>query len=385
MAVYLDYNATTPLDPRVAEAMGPYLTGPPGNPSSAHRFGRAARAALDQARAQVAALVGAQPEQVVFTSGGTEANNLALKGAAATLESGRIAVSEVEHASVLAPANTLGRRGWGIDPIAPDAAGRIVPAAVRQVLTGTTRLVSVMSANNETGVLQALAPLAALVREAGAWMHTDAVQAAGKVPVDFAASGVHLMSLSAHKIGGPVGVGALVVDRTVDLAPLLEGGGQEHGLRGGTENVVGIVGFGAAAALAGAGLETYGVHLRGLRDQLERGLAEWRQAVVFGQGAERLPNTVQFALPGIAGETLLLELDRRGVAVSSGSACHTGRAEPSHVLVAMGVPAELAHCAVRVSFGRDSTAADVDALLSALAAVWDRLRPAEWPTARSGG
>ncbi len=366
MAVYLDFNATTPVDPRVVEAMLPYLSGPAGNPSSVHRFGRAARAAVDEARAEVAALVGALPEQVIFTSGGTEANNLAIRGVADGTVAVGIAVSSVEHASVLAPAARLARRGGSVVQIPSDREGRILPEAVRGALDAGTRLVSVMWANNETGVIQPVAAIAELVRESGAWMHTDAVQAAGKIPVDFAAGGVHLMTLSAHKIYGPKGVGALVADRAVDLVPILEGGGQERGLRGGTENVAGIVGFGAAADLARRELEEHRARLRELRDALERMLAARPDVVVFGAGAERLPNTVQFALSGIAGETLLLELDRYGVAVSSGSACHSERAEPSHVLGAMGVARELAYGAIRVSLGHESTAADLDALLRAL-------------------
>jgi cysteine desulfurase len=366
MAVYLDFNATTPVDPRVVEAMLPYLSGPAGNPSSVHRFGRAAHAAVDEARAEVAALVGALPGQVIFTSGGTEANNLAIRGVAADTAAVGIAVGSVEHASVLAPAARLARRGGSVVQIPADREGRILPEAVRGTLGAGTRLVSVMWANNETGVIQPVAAIAELVRESGAWMHTDAVQAAGKIPVDFAAGGAHLMTLSAHKIYGPKGVGALVADRAVDLIPILEGGGQERGLRGGTENVAGIVGFGAAADLARRELEEHRARLQDLRDALERVLAAQPDVVVFGAGAERLPNTVQFALSGIAGETLLLELDRYGVAVSSGSACHSERAEPSHVLGAMGVPRELAYGAIRVSFGHESTAADLDALLRAL-------------------
>ena len=268
--------------------------------------------------------------------------------------------------SVLAPAARLARQGGSVVQIPADREGRILPEAVRGTLGAGTRLVSVMWANNETGVIQPVAAIAELVRESGAWMHTDAVQAAGKIPVDFAASGAHLMTLSAHKIYGPKGIGALVADRAVDLVPILEGGGQERGLRGGTENVAGIVGFGAAAELARRELEIHRARLQDLRDALERMLAARPDVVVFGAGAERLPNTVQFALAGIAGETLLLELDRCGVAVSSGSACHSERPEPSHVLGAMGVPRDLAYGAIRVSLGHESTAEDLDALLRAL-------------------
>lgn len=375
MAAYLDYNATTPVDPRVVEAMLPYLSGPAGNPSSAHRFGRAARAALEQARGEVAALVGAQPGQVIFTSGGTEANNLAIRGVMELVpdlgqpHAGGVAVSAVEHASVLAPAARLAGRGVPLTRIPADSEGCIQPQAVDAALARHPALVSVMWVNNETGVIQPVAEIAARVRAAGTCLHTDAVQAAGKVPVDFFASGAHLLSLSAHKIYGPKGVGALVVDPAVDLAPLIEGGGQERGLRGGTENVAGIVGFGVAASLAVRELEGQSNRLRRLRDGLERALAARAGVTIFGAGAQRVPNTVQFAAPGIAGETLVLELDRRGVAVSSGSACGSERPEPSHVLAAMGVPRDLAYGALRVSLGQGTTQGDLDALLQALDAV----------------
>ncbi len=374
MAVYLDFNATTPVDPRVVEAMLPHLAGPAGNPSSVHRFGRAARAALEQARAQVAALVGAQPDQVIFTSGGTEANNLAIRGVhPAGARDAPIAVSAVEHASVLAAARRRQRHGRAVRTLEVDAGGRVRIQSVRDALEAGAVLLSVMWANNETGVLQPVAEIAALARAAGAILHTDAVQAAGKVPVDFPSSGVHLMTLSAHKIYGPQGVGALIADAAVDLAPLVEGGGQERGRRGGTENLAGIVGFGAAAELARREREARATRMRGLRDALERALAQRPGTVVFAADAERLPNTVQFAVSGIAGETLVLELDRAGVAVSSGSACHSGRAEPSHVLAAMGVARETAYGAVRVSFGAESGPADLDALLQGLDAACARL------------
>lgn len=366
MAVYLDHNATTPLDERVLEAMLPYWREGFGNASSVHSLGRSARTALDTAREQVAELAGAHPTQVVFTSGGTEANNTALKGATSRMAPGRVAVSAVEHASVSMPAEALVRHGWQSLKLAVDSAGRVHPETVE---AADAQLVSVMWANNETGVIQEIPALAEAARARGALFHTDAVQAAGKLALDFAGSGAHLMSLSAHKLGGPKGVGALVVDKSVFLEPLLHGGGQERGRRGGTENLPAIVGFGKAAELAVSELQARREHLRRLRERFEAGLAQRiPQAVVFGTGAERLPNTVFFAVPGIEGGTLILALDREGIAVSSGSACGSSDDEPSPVLQAMGVPADLARCAVRVSFGTGNSESDVDALLGVLAA-----------------
>ncbi|MDE2089746.1 MAG: cysteine desulfurase [Gammaproteobacteria bacterium] len=379
MAVYLDYNATTPLDPRVLEAMLPYLTSQRGNPSSVHRYGRAARQAIDNAREQVAALVRAHPSEVIFTSGGTEANNTALQGAAARLAPGRIAVSAVEHSSVLAAARALTARGWRLDTIAVDGECRVTLPALRARLKPDTRLVSVMMANNETGAVQDIAAIGRETRAAGAIMHTDAVQAAGKIALDFEACGAHLMSLSAHKLYGPQGVGALIVDKSVDLEPLLHGGGQEKNRRGGTENVAGIVGFGAAAELAVKEGAARAAVLRGLRDHLEASLRALPPVVIFAERIERLPNTVQLSVPGIDGETLLMALDRKGIAVSSGSACASGSVEPSHVLMAMGVERELARGAIRVSLGKENTRADVDAFISALREIIDRL-----PAARAG-
>lgn len=368
MPVYLDHNATTALHPAALEAMLPYLRSGPGNPSSAHRHGRAARAAIDRAREQVAALVGAEPAEVVFTSGGTESNNLAIAGTAARLAPGHLLVGATEHASVLEPAEALAGRGWTVERLAVDGQGRIAPDALDQSLRPDSRLACVMLANNETGVLHDVAALAARAAERGVPTHTDAAQAAGKLSVDFRALGVRTMTVSAHKLHGPQGVGALVVDRRAELAPLLLGGGQERGLRSGTQNVAGIVGFGAAAEAAAAELEARARRLRGLRDTLEERLRELG-SVIFGEEAERLPNTVMFALPGFAGETLLMTLDREGLALSSGSACHAGVDRPSHVLAAMGVPEPLALGAVRASLGKDSSLEDVEALVAALRRV----------------
>lgn len=375
MPIYLDHNATTPLDERVMDAMSPYWRAQFGNPSSLHRPGRIARAALDRAREQVASLVHAHPSQVIFTSGGTEANNLALGGLVFGGPPRRIAVSTVEHASVLGPARHLARQAWGLDLVPVDELGRVTPAALAATLRPDTALVSVMWANNETGVIQDIVALSAVARAAGVVMHCDAVQAAGKLSVNFPASGVGLMSLSAHKIHGPKGVGALIVDKSLDLPPLSHGGGHERGLRAGTENLPGIVGFGVAAELAAKEGRQRGESLLTLRTQFEaRVRLELPELVVVAQRAERLSNTVMVAVPGIDGESLLMNLDEAGIAVSSGSACAAGSTEPSHVMTAMGFPAELARNVIRVSFGKDNTEADVATLVETLRTQWERLR-----------
>jgi cysteine desulfurase len=374
MPVYLDHNATTPLDPRVLEAMLPYLSTEFGNPSSVHRFGRAARTALDNARQQVAALANAQASQVIFTSGGTEANNIALLGCCAALPVGRIAISAIEHDSVRAPAHVLASRGWSIDTIAVDAAGRVSAQTLAAALHADTRLISVMLANNESGVVQELPALAATVRAAGVIIHSDAVQAAGKITLDYQASGVHLMSLSGHKIYGPKGVGALIVDKALDMQALVYGGGQEKALRPGTENVAGIVGFGAAAQIARDELQSGAAKQSELRSHLEMQLRGIDDLVIFATDATRVPNTTQLSMPGIDGEALLLQLDRAGFAVSSGSACAAGSHAPSHVMVAMGVAPDLARGALRISLGRGTTREQLDDFCHALRTAIVQLR-----------
>lgn len=368
MPTYLDYNATSPVDPRVVDAMLPYLAGPYGNPSSVHRYGRAARAAIDLAREQVAALVGAEPKQVVFTGGGSEANNLAIKGAAARLLPGSVCISAIEHPSIIEAAQSLGQSlaGWRCEHWPVDGHGVVMPPAN---LPDDLRLASVMLVNNETGAIQPVSAIAETVHGAGALMHTDAVQAAGKIPVDFAALNVDLLTLSAHKFGGPKGIGALIATKTVQLAPLIHGGGQEQGLRSGTENLPAIVGFGAAAALAQQEQAQHADRLRALRIRLEQGLDAFQAVTRFSDVAERLPNTVQFSLAGIDGETLLMKLDQAGFAVSAGSACSAEKSEPSHVLMAMGVDETVAQGAIRVSLGPENTDQDVDGLLAALGGI----------------
>jgi cysteine desulfurase len=368
--VYLDHNATTHLDPRVLEAMVGVLSGPAANASSLHRYGRIARDAVEHARVQVAALVGCLPQEIVWTSGGTEANNLARKGITADTTPGTVLYGATDHPAVMEAAESLRARGWRVEPVAMTHDGIVDwPAFESQLRAGSVRLVSIMRANNETGVIQDVARAASLVHAAGALLHVDCVQAAGKIPVDIDALGCDLVSLSSHKIYGPKGAGALVVRSHVELHALQHGGAQERGLRGGTENVAAIVGFGAAAELAVAELDERMAHGQVLRDRLEAGLKARGDIVIFGDGQPRVPNTLQFAVRGWDGEALLMALDRKGFGVSSGSACASGSGEPSHVLLAMGFDRDTAKGAVRVSFGKANTEADVDAFLAALRAI----------------
>jgi cysteine desulfurase len=371
---YLDWNATAPMREQAKTAFAAALS-LVGNPSSVHAEGRAARALIETAREQVAALVGAQSGNVVFTAGGTEANMLALTPAIETADEkrprSRLFLSAIEHASVRA-GGRFSREAIEELPVRPD--GRLDLAALAAAIADTPRpLVSVMLANNETGIVQPVAEAAAIVHAAGGLIHVDAVQAAGRIPCDVAALGADLLTLSAHKIGGAKGAGALVRARE-DVhfpGPLVRGGGQERGLRAGTENVAGIAAFGAAAAAARARRDSEAAHMTTLRDQLEAALlAITPGATVFGRDAvERLPNTTLFALAGIKAETAVIAFDLEGVAVSSGAACSSGKVQPSHVLAAMAVSAALQRGAIRVSLGWNSTAADVDKFLDA----WTKL------------
>jgi len=366
MAVYLDNNATTALDEAVLEAMLPYMGQVTGNPSSVHRFGRLQKDAIEQARESVARLAGARAEQVIFTSGGTESNNLLLNGFSRKNKETRVAVSAVEHMSLIEPAQHLQPAA---DIIPVDANGCVHVTQLEQTMTEQTSLISVMSANNETGVMQDLTPLIGFAEQQDCFFHTDASQAAGKVALNFVDSGVHAMTISAHKLYGPVGVGALILDKRLPISKTQFGGSQEKNLRAGTENVPAIVGFGKAAELALANLQTTATHVRGLRDALEAGLKKFSSISIFAQQAERLPNTVQFGIEGFDGETMLMQLDRKAIAVSSGSACTSGKTEPSHVLKAMKVADALANSAIRVSFGKNNTMSDVEKLLSALSDI----------------
>lgn len=374
--VYLDHNATTALEPAVLEAMLPWLSQQFGNASSRHDYGRAARRAIDAARGQVAAALGAHPTEVVFTSGGSEANNLFIRGAAACLKPGLLAVGATEHPCVMKAAEQLARHGWLLKKLPVDALGRIDEDHYEALVQQKPKLISLMLANNETGVVQDIARLATRAKSSGGWFHTDAVQAVGKLAVDFRrlnAAGVHALTLSAHKIGGPKGAAALVLDKRVELEPLIAGGGQERGLRSGTENVAAIVGFGLACELAVRRRDEIAPRLAALRVRLEAGLSEMG-ASLFGTGAERLPNTLYFALPGLDGETLLGQLDRAGYAVASGAACSSANPEPSHVLQAMGVAPDLARGALRISLGAANTAEQMEDFLITLQSTVSKLQ-----------
>jgi cysteine desulfurase len=371
--IYFDHNATTPLDERVLEAMLPYLREQYGNASSRHELGTRARTAVNAAREQVAAIVHVQPVQVVFVSGGTEANNLFIKGAAGYLKPTQIAVSAIEHPCVAKPAQELARSGWKVRRLAVTPAGEIDMQDVEAALREPTGIVSVMLANNETGVIQDVAAVAERARAARAWMHTDAVQALGKIEVDFGALNVHAMTLSAHKLRGPKGGGALVIDKRIELKPLIAGGGHEQGMRSGTENVAAIVGFGAACELAARDMSARAERIAQMRARLEAGLHE-AGAVIFGERAPRIPNTTYFAIPRIDGETLVVELDKLGYAVAAGAACSSASPEPSATLLAMGVECEFARGAVRFSLGPTNTMEEVERFLHALKGLAARLK-----------
>ena len=371
--VYFDHNATTPLDDKVLEAMLPYLRERFGNASSRHELGTVARRAVNSAREQVAAIVNAQPAQVIFVSGGTEANNLFVKGAAGYLKPTQVAVSAIEHPCVAKPAQELARQGWKLRKLAATRDGRIELADVEAALKEPTGIVSTMLVNNETGVVLDVPAVAERARAAKAWMHTDAVQALGKIPVDFQALGVHAMTISAHKIYGPKGAAALVMDKRLQLRPVIHGGGHEQGLRSGTESVAAIVGFGAACELAAGRMQQLAQRFEALRARLERGLHEMG-AVIFGEQAPRVANTSYFAFKGIVGETLVIELDKAGYAVAPGAACSSANPEPSATLLAMGVDSELARGAVRFSLGAGNTIEQVEGFLRTLKAVLARLR-----------
>jgi cysteine desulfurase len=371
--VYFDHNSTTALKTEVLEAMLPFMTNQHGNATSRHSFGRAARAAVEHAREQVAAAVGAYANQIVFAASGTEANNFAVHGICSNLEPAQILTSAIEHPCVSRPALAMQSQGYKAHSIKVDSNCNLNMAHLQNLLEVPTNLVSVMLANNETGAIQDVAAISALAREHKAYVHTDAVQALGKIPVDFFALGVHAMTISSHKIGGPLGAGALVLDKRIDIQPLLHGGGQEKGLRSGTENVAAIVGFGAACELAASHLTAFDMHTENLRKHLETGLSKLN-AVIFGQSDLRIPNTSFFAFKNVDGETLVTALDKAGFAVASGSACSSDSDKPSHVLLAMGVEEDLARGAVRVSFGVSNTLEQVQHFLTALEKELNRLR-----------
>jgi len=373
--IYLDNNATTRLAPEVLEAMLPYFREHFGNPGSAHGAGRMPEGALVHARAQAAGLFGCEPAEVVFNSGGTEGLNHAFRGVFEAFPARRhFVTTAVEHSAVLALAGWLKNHGAEVTFLEVDAEGRLDLDRLEASLRPDTALVSVMAANNETGVRFPLAEIASMVKARGILLHVDAVQAAGKVPLDASVLGVDLMNVSAHKFHGPKGAGALFIRRGLRLKPFLVGGHQERGRRGGTEDVPGIVGLGAAASLAGSRMADWD-RVRELRDLLEASLlAAVPEMRVNGQGAPRLANTSLLSFRGIEGEALLMKLDAAGICVSTGSACTTGQKEPSHVLRAMRVPAEYGRGTVRISLGHETTRQDIDRVREVLPAAAASLR-----------
>jgi cysteine desulfurase len=376
--VYLDYSATTPVDARVLDAMLPFLSERFGNPNSLYELGRDASRALEDARASFAESIGAEePGEIVFTGSGTEADDAALLGIAqaARQERRRVVVASFEHHAVLEPARRLGSLGFEVVMVAPDRTGTITPQALSDAVTGETALVSVMHANNEIGAVQPLADLAAVAHERGAFFHSDAAQSLGKIPVDVRDIGIDAMSFSSHKIYGPKGVGALYLRAGTPFTPLIVGGGQERGRRSGTQNVAGAVAIARALEIMEEERPAEMERLAGLRDAFERGLADAvGDAVFVAAEAERLPHVSCFMIPGCEAGLVVLRLDAAGIAVGSGSACSSGATDPSHVLLALGIPRELAFGAVRVSFGRFSTADDVAATLAALPGIVAEVR-----------
>jgi len=367
--IYLDHNASTPVRPEVADAMHAALRDLGANPSSNHREGQRVRAAIERAREQVARLVNASADEVVFVSGGTEGDHLAVIGAAwARRAAGRrVAFAAIEHHAVHGAAEVLDELGWQHTALPCGADGRTPPAGI-DALPADTTVVSLMFANNETGVLQPVAELAARARARGMLVHCDAVQGTGKVPVDFAALGVDFLVLSGHKFGGPKGAAALIARRGAPLEPLFRGSAQEHGRRGGTENVAGIVGLGLAAEFATAEIAGEPSRITALREAFESGLRELApDVVIHGADSPRLPNTVNASFPDARSDHMLLALDARGIAASAGAACASGGVEPSPVLVAMGVPRALAICALRFSLGRTTTGAEIETALRSIA------------------
>ncbi len=378
MRIYLDHNATTPLDPMAADRMSQAMREVWGNASSVHHFGQQAKAALDEARGSVAALLGADASEIVFTAGGTESDNLAIRGAAEALEpSGRrhLITSAIEHEAVLNTMKALAKRGWRVTTLAVDASGIVSPDRLRDAITDDTALVSVMHANNEIGTIQPIAELAAIAHERGALFHTDAVQSAGKLQLDVHALGVDLASIAGHKFYGPKGTGALWLKRGVRLVPPTSGGRQERNRRAGTENVPALVGLGAAADAVRQKLAGEGERLGALRDRLEAGiLSSVPGSERNGAASPRVPNTANISIEGVESESLLIGLDLAGIAVSSGSACSSGTLEPSHVLKAMGLPHGRTLGSIRFSLGASNTGADIERVIAVLPPLDEKLR-----------
>lgn len=375
--IYLDHAATTPCDARVVETMMPYFSAHFGNPSSIHQVGQHCKMALEDSRAQVARLIGARPEEIVFTSGGTESNNLALQGAAYALEhkGKHIITSAVEHKAVLEPCHFLEKMGFDLTIVPVDEYGVVSSDTLKECLRDDTILVSVMHANNEVGTIQPIEEIGKLLKERGILFHTDAVQSTGNIPVDVNALNVDMLSVSSHKLYGPKGSGALFIRKGVKIARVLHGGSHERMRRGGTENVPGIVGFGKACELAKNELPQRMEHVKGLRDAMRDEINQTITGVFFtGHAEKRLPNNLSLCLESVEGESIIVSLDLKGICVSSGSACMAGALEPSHVLTAMGIPAPLARSSIRFTFGKQNTLEHVHKAASALKEIVEHIR-----------
>ena len=375
MSIYLDHNAGAPIRPQARDAIVAMFRGGAGNPSSVHRAGQTARKLLERARSQVAALIGAAPTQIVFTSGGTEANNHAILSATRSRPGRtRIVTSAIEHSSILAPLVRLEAEGAEVLRTAPDREGRLAPGAVVRLIDGNTALVTLGLANSEVGTLQELAPVQAAAKEAGAIFHIDAAQALGRVPVDVARLGCDLMTLSGHKLGAPAGIGALFVRDPAAIGAMLLGGPQERSLRAGTPNLVGAVAFGAAAEVVENRIEEESGRMAELREILLAGLMAEIPGLTLNSPRHRvLPNTLNLQFPGVMGETMLIALDLEGVEVSMGSACAAGAVEPSHVLIAMGRSATAARSSLRLSLGYSTTSQEIDQAIGIFVSAWRRI------------
>ncbi len=375
--IYLDHAATTPEHPEVVSAMAPYFSEIFGNPSSIHSFGQEARAAVESAREKIAALINAKKEEIVFTSGGTEADNFAIKGVAfANSKKGdHIITTPIEHHAVTEPCQFMKTLGYRVTYLPVDQYGTVSPEDVKKAITDKTILVSVMHANNEIGTIQPIEEIGKITKEAGVYFHSDAVQTAGAIPVDVEKMSVDLLSISAHKLYGPKGIGCLYIRKGTKIVPFMHGGGQEKNRRGSTENVPGIVGFGKAAELAIKELDERQQHLIPLRDRLIKGLQEKiDNALLNGHPTKRLPNNVSMCFEFIEGESMLLNLDMEGIAASTGSACSSATLEPSHVLLSIGRPHAIAHGSIRFSLGRMTTDRDIDTVLDVFPKIVDKLR-----------
>ena len=375
--IYMDHSATSPVDPEVFEAMKPYFTDSFGNASTLYSLGRDARKAMESAREEVASIIGAETKDIIFTSGGTESDNIAIKGTAYKLKNkgNHIITSDIEHPAVDETCKYLEKNGFEVTYLPVYEDGIVKVSDLEAAITDKTILITVMHANNEIGTIQPIAEIGKIARERGIYFHTDAVQTVGKIPVDVKELNVDMLSLSSHKLYGPKGVGALYVRKGVRIEPIIHGGGHERGIRPGTENVAGIVGLGKACSLARENLERDAQKLCGLRDKLIEGVLEQNEdSYLNGHRTKRLPNNANFRFTGIEGESLILHLDSKGIASSTGSACSSTKLEPSHVLMAIGLEEVEAHGSLRISLGHENTEEDIEFTLTAIKEVVDKLR-----------